>query len=323
MRHRAGGVVLDFVEPAGDPPEGGDADRQDRERGQRIGVEPRREQRPTAGCHLLGVCVHEVDERGRGERGQPDPRGQAGPEAWRAPLVSVADGGQQPLTRVGGRPGPGQPDKQGGARERRYDLQRDEQEWVVARTGRGERLDVEEPIDMRRQAASGDLGDDDEERERCQPTPGKEPRMHRHFDHTPWTPPENPPGRARILLQSLEMGDDSLSPLREPPVRGVESRNGAVIVSLGGELDLYNAEEIRTALGEAIASGPSRVVIDLAEVEFVDSTALGVLIEARSRLGQESFRLAAPQLETRRALQVSGLDRHLPVHDTVDDALAD
>ncbi len=119
------------------------------------------------------------------------------------------------------------------------------------------------------------------------------------------------------------MGDDSLSPLREPPVRSVESRNGAVIVSLGGELDLYNAEEIRTALGEAIASGPSRVVIDLAEVEFVDSTALGVLIEARSRLGQESFRLAAPQLETRRALQVSGLDRHLPVHDTVDDALAD
>jgi anti-sigma B factor antagonist len=119
------------------------------------------------------------------------------------------------------------------------------------------------------------------------------------------------------------MGDDSVSPLREPPVRGVESRNGAVVISLAGELDLYNAEEIRTALAEAIATGPNRVVIDLAEVEFIDSTALGVLVEVHSQLGRENLRLAAPQPGTRRALQVSGLDRHLPVRDTVADALAD
>ena len=118
------------------------------------------------------------------------------------------------------------------------------------------------------------------------------------------------------------MGDDS-APSREPPVRGVESRNGAVVVRLGGELDLYNAEEIRVALGGVIAGSPSCLVVDMAEVEFVDSTALGVLVEAHSRLGRDTLRLAAPQLETRRALQVSGLDRHLPVHDTVDDALAD
>jgi anti-anti-sigma factor len=118
------------------------------------------------------------------------------------------------------------------------------------------------------------------------------------------------------------MGDDSAS-LREPPVRGVESRNGAVVVRLGGELDLYNAEEVRDALVGVIAEEPRCLVVDMTEVEFVDSTALGVLVEAHSRLGRNSLRLAAPQLETRRALQVSGLDQHLPVHDTVDDALAD
>ena len=117
------------------------------------------------------------------------------------------------------------------------------------------------------------------------------------------------------------MGDQPVSPLREPPVRGVESRNGAVVVQLAGELDLYNAEEIRAALAEAIAAGPRCVVVDLAEVEFIDSTALGVLIEARSELGNDSFSLAAPQLGTRRTLQVSGLDRRLSVHDTVDGAL--
>lgn len=124
-----------------------------------------------------------------------------------------------------------------------------------------------------------------------------------------------------MLVQSPVMGNDSVSGPREPPVRGIESRHGAIVVALAGELDLYNAGEIRAALAEAIASSPRRVVIDLAEVEFVDSTALGVLVEARSQLGPDGFRLAAPQLGTRRALQVSGLDRHLPVHDTVDAAL--
>ena len=118
------------------------------------------------------------------------------------------------------------------------------------------------------------------------------------------------------------MEGDSVSPLREPPVRGVEERNGSTVVHLAGELDLYNADEVRAALAQAIDSSPKRIVVDMAEVEFVDSTALGVLIEARSKLGRPGLVLAAPQLETRRTLQVSGLDRHLPVHDSVDDALS-
>ena len=117
------------------------------------------------------------------------------------------------------------------------------------------------------------------------------------------------------------MSDDLTSPLREPPVRAVESKDGAVVLTLAGELDLYNAEVVRGALADAVAQSPRRIVIDMTDVEFVDSTALGVLIEARSKLGRSDLLLAAPQLETRRTLQVSGLDRHLPVHDSVDDAL--
>jgi anti-sigma B factor antagonist len=113
-----------------------------------------------------------------------------------------------------------------------------------------------------------------------------------------------------------------MEPLREPPVRSVEERSGGVVVRLAGELDLYNAEDIRHALTAAIDGGAARIVVDMAEVEFVDSTALGVLIEARSKLGRDGVLLAAPRLETRRTLEVSGLDRHLPVHDSVDGALA-
>lgn len=109
---------------------------------------------------------------------------------------------------------------------------------------------------------------------------------------------------------------------RESAVAGVDRRDGAVVVTLAGELDLYNAEEVRGALLEACATEPQKLVVDLEGVRFIDSTALGVLIEARSRLADRSgFRLAAPGLETRRALEVSGLDRHFIVHGTVAEAL--
>lgn len=110
--------------------------------------------------------------------------------------------------------------------------------------------------------------------------------------------------------------------LRKDPVLGVEAVGQAWVVKLGGELDLYNASQVRDALAVATADSPQRVVVDLSEVEFIDSTALGVLIEARSKLNnRRAFLLAAPGLETRRALEISGLDRHFMVHASVSEAL--
>src|SRR5437016_5596808 len=109
--------------------------------------------------------------------------------------------------------------------------------------------------------------------------------------------------------------------LRQPVVSAVEQRGDAVVVRLAGELDLYNAEDARAALTEASGRSPERVVVDLGEVTFVDSTGLGVLVEARTKLpNRRALLLAAPQIETRRALEVSGLDRYLPVHETVEEA---
>jgi anti-sigma B factor antagonist len=111
--------------------------------------------------------------------------------------------------------------------------------------------------------------------------------------------------------------------LHQHPVLSVERQDGACVVRLAGELDLYNAKDVRQALLLACADHPERVVVDLGEVEFVDSTALGVLIEARTKLAnRRAFLLAAPQLETRRALEISGLDRHFSVHESVRAALA-
>jgi anti-sigma B factor antagonist len=116
---------------------------------------------------------------------------------------------------------------------------------------------------------------------------------------------------------------ESSDSLRKDPVLEVKRvEDGACVVRLGGELDLYNANVVRTTLTDVCAEGPTRVVVDLSDVEFMDSTALGVLIEARTKLAnRRGFILAAPGLETRRALQISGLDRHFSVHETVSEAL--
>jgi len=111
--------------------------------------------------------------------------------------------------------------------------------------------------------------------------------------------------------------------LHEQPVTGVEERDGAVIVQLAGELDLYNAHVVREQLFAAAASEPDRLIVELSAVTFIDSTGLGVLIEARTRMAnRRAFLLAGPGLETRRALEISGLDRHFAVHDSLDAALA-
>jgi anti-sigma B factor antagonist len=110
--------------------------------------------------------------------------------------------------------------------------------------------------------------------------------------------------------------------LRKHPVLGVEEVGTARVVRLGGELDLYNSAEVRSALADACAQAPERIVVDLGEVEFIDSTALGVLIETRAKLDNRGgLILAAPGLETRRALQISGLEKLFTVHDTVQEAL--
>lgn len=116
---------------------------------------------------------------------------------------------------------------------------------------------------------------------------------------------------------------DGTAGIRQDPITDIARNGSSVIVSLAGELDLYNAHALRETLLKCCDEAPERLVVDLSEVKFIDSTALGVLIEARTRMpNRRGFLLAAPGLETRRALEISGLDRHFAVHPSLDEALS-
>src|SRR5690349_3663415 len=53
-----------------------------------------------------------------------------------------------------------------------------------------------------------------------------------------------------------------------------------VTLALAGELDLAGVDAARERLAEAIAAGPARVVIDLSELTFIDSTGISFLLSA-------------------------------------------
>ena len=97
------------------------------------------------------------------------------------------------------------------------------------------------------------------------------------------------------------------------------------LVSVSGELDLYTAERVRSGIDEADAVGADTVVIDLSEISFIDSTALGVLVQESKRLEGRghSLVLVTNDPRTRRVLEVTGLDRVLSTYATLHDALDD
>jgi anti-sigma B factor antagonist len=104
----------------------------------------------------------------------------------------------------------------------------------------------------------------------------------------------------------------------------VEPSAAATVVHVAGEIDLSTEPDFTDAIANAFSHCSTLVVADLREVEFMGSTGLNVLLQARqhAELAGQSFRLANPSKAVHRAMRISGVDQVLPVFDTVELALA-
>jgi anti-sigma B factor antagonist len=103
-------------------------------------------------------------------------------------------------------------------------------------------------------------------------------------------------------------------------VRKIPLGSGVQVISVEGELDLHTAEKLEDAVE---STDSSRVVVDLTEVPFIDSTALAVVIAASKRLRKEERELgiAAGNPTVSRVLSITGLDRSLNVRSTLSEAI--
>jgi anti-anti-sigma factor len=94
---------------------------------------------------------------------------------------------------------------------------------------------------------------------------------------------------------------------------------GAVVVRIEGELDASTAPKLEKQLSACLQSGFTFVVVEMSGCPFIDSTALGVLIESDHHW--PGLAIAAPTPEVRRTLEILGLDYALSVHKSIAAAL--
>lgn len=82
------------------------------------------------------------------------------------------------------------------------------------------------------------------------------------------------------------------------------------MLSVAGEIDLYTAPTLQSELMTALRAGHVWLIVDMAGVEFCDSTGINVLLAAhrQARENGGELQLARPGSATRRVLQVTGLE---------------
>lgn len=85
-----------------------------------------------------------------------------------------------------------------------------------------------------------------------------------------------------------------------------------------GEVDVSNASELRDAINAAFDAGTAgELVVDLAEVPYIDSTGIGVLVGAAHRAGElgSTFVVARPQKNVARVLSLLGVGADLNIRE--------
>lgn len=103
----------------------------------------------------------------------------------------------------------------------------------------------------------------------------------------------------------------------------VELVSDVPVVRVAGEVDVYTAPELNDAINEAIESGARDVVVDLAGVDYMDSSGFGTLLGAAKRVKPKggSISLVGCGEAIRRMLKVTRLDTTFETFPSVDEAV--
>ncbi len=108
-------------------------------------------------------------------------------------------------------------------------------------------------------------------------------------------------------------------------VREEPGDDGVMTLTIEGELDLATAPKVREPLERAIEAGTRRIVVDMLGCGFIDSTGLGVLLHAAKRLEENggAMALVCVDDQIKRLLELTMIDRTIPVFDTREQAVAE
>lgn len=97
-----------------------------------------------------------------------------------------------------------------------------------------------------------------------------------------------------------------------------ETSEEAVVVHVGGDLDVYTAPRLKETLAKVLDDG-GRLVLDLSQVHFIDSTALGVLVSAQeqSQASDGDLRLVMDDPYLLKIFHITGFDGMFSIYPEV------
>ena len=100
--------------------------------------------------------------------------------------------------------------------------------------------------------------------------------------------------------------------------------NGVPVVAAPAEIDITNAEALRSAVLKAAAAGPGTLVVDMTQTQFCDCSGLHTLIAAHKRARAEGREvlLVIPGTAVLRVFAITGMDQVIPNFASLDEALA-
>ena len=106
-------------------------------------------------------------------------------------------------------------------------------------------------------------------------------------------------------------------------VKTADVGSGAFVVSVTGEADLHTASEIERELKQVLDRGGQSAILDLVEVEFIDSTVLGLLLRYHPRFRARSGDLVLVSDDRRilRTLEITGFTQVFRIERRLGDAV--
>jgi anti-sigma B factor antagonist len=125
------------------------------------------------------------------------------------------------------------------------------------------------------------------------------------------------------MLSPSELGDRSGQGANAFAIVEQRPDERTAVISIAGELDLATAPQLKWRLVDALEAGLGAIVVDLGDVTFMDSTALGVLVGVRRGLDVGArLAIVCTHPGVLNIFQVAGLDGAFDIFATRDEALA-
>jgi anti-anti-sigma factor len=122
----------------------------------------------------------------------------------------------------------------------------------------------------------------------------------------------------KIMHDDIRVSRSEAARAGRSSVEAEEREPGTWVVRPGRELDAEANRELERRLDEAVRGGARRLILDMTGLEYVNSTGLGVLMDASERA---EIRLAGVQPGPLKLMKMVGLDKVLRFSETVEEAL--